>query len=203
MSATAEYMVRPGDRWDGARVTFERDGVDFTTATVECTLHRFPGGPQVYAFQPSLTLADGSLEAVFVMEGTHTRSLVFGQTYHGLLRVTVPNETPGAEPAFGPVTIHTWTLEAVDHPVLADQDVVDASLTGGVVGPTGPQGPQGPAGADGADGAGFELGADLYIHPTSGNLYMFISPNYYRGTPTLVDGIPTIAWDTVGTSDPT
>lgn len=186
------YQVRPRDKWDGFSYTVAREGQDFADAEWDVTLRRSPLGPIVIQMTATAEYHTDKITLTSVLTSEETALLELGRTYYGELTIWVAGETESDPPAFGPYTPVTWTLEAVAHPVEGGIDGLTVQLLAG-----------GADGEDGEDGAGFALGQDLYIHPGTGHLYMRIDTLYYRGTPTLVDDVPTIAWDTTGTATPT
>lgn len=207
-----EYKIRPGDLWDGLSLVVRRGSTDWNRAVFEALLRAFPNGPIVHTFDLTVTPGEDQSSVIFLMHGEDTRKLVLGSTYYGEIVLTVPSETPGANPDLGPYTLPTFTLESVAENQTAFVDGTTIQLREGAgeafsitlsEGATnGSDGVDGTDGEDGEDGSGLGLESDLYIHPDSGNLYMFIDPLYYRGTPTLVDSVPTIAWDTEGIETP-
>lgn len=196
--------VRPGDRWDGLTLVVTRSGVDWASAVWALNVRSYPRGPVVLAIAPTVTINGDTVTLVFHLSGEATRALRIGTTYHGEVSVHVAGALPGDEPAFGPYTLFTWSLEAVlSAQTAATQYTItwagstatfNIDLAVGI-----PAGPAGPA------GIGFRLGDPLYIHPTSRNLWFTVDGTiYYPAVRSMVDGKPLLGWDeTAGTTTPT
>lgn len=105
--------VRPGDRWDGLTLVVTRSGVDWASAVWALNVRSYPRGPVVLAIAPMVTIDGDTVTLVFHLSGEATSALRIGTTYYGEVSVHVAGALPGDEPAFGPYTLFTWSLEAV------------------------------------------------------------------------------------------
>lgn len=204
MSANHAARVRPGDRWDGLTLIVTRSGVAWASAVWSVNVRSYPRGPVVLAITPVVTVDGDTATLVFHLGGSVTRNLRIGSTYHCDVSVQVAGALPGDEPAFGPYTLFTWTIEAV-HSTQTAASQYAITWSGGshtfnidlAVGiPAGPAGPT---------GIGFRLGDPLYIASVSRNLWFTVDGTiYFPAVRQIVNGEPLLGWDgTAGTTNPT